>query len=965
MNVTLQLRYSPAPLREAAAWFIPGDEPRAWSAEMTSWSVPLAGAKLCPLSLREQTPFRGAKGDNDGVIVMLTEGVQPAQTTIALPYGKVAGRLLLPVEAALDPPLSEQELAGLLPAGNDTFVWHPIAGLVRLAEFDALAVASLLSPPAASNREFAAAQPGFATNTRLLSVEPSERPSLEDVMEAGRGDIGTQPMAGGGLPQAPGEPAGGAIGRAITSAGLSAAAGAAELLASAAQALSNLTGGGSGAANAPATNSPRQTTQKSAGSSGPNFLQRLADWARQRQKAMRQNLDQLRNNQIERLLHSLHNSPDQGLRFALPLTGTGAPRGLAPPGARLTARNVNFNLNRLGGGAAADFWDVSEDYRRKLAQRYRELANREIALGRHRRAAYILAELLGDLSSAAATLANGGHFREAALLYEERLKQPLAAARCLQRGGLLTEAVALFEKLGEHETAGDLYRQLDQPEPAEQSYRRAVTRLVAAFDHLGAARVIENKLHDADDALRMLLNGWRGATAQAERCLDASFSLLARQQQHERAEELVAEVAGQTPANAVTQAGSLTRIFTTYPHDSVKDAAKSATRVLVSRNLPTATTGDSEALLRALQQIVPADRLLKRDCQRYQDRRAELERRRLAARPRTPVTRQPRLVSSFRLPWGKWKAAVSAGDEFYAAGFHNNWLIAVRGRWDGAVQLPIGDPAVVPAEATDSPVFLAADPRGLGSTYLHVAPHHTQRELQFACTEKFPRVTRVCPVWGAEQPLEGLTYGLGHSLLLLTLPEAGRAQVASYDKSQRLEGVQTIEFYHLDFDETYYDFLPRSEDGLTRPLPFFSREQSLYLGIGPWLISKGSLQHDIRLASPIRSITGSAPHTRARIIVACEQGGYVLWGDAVHSANETRFAQDMHRPVVGLTRGGWLVAATRGELEVFSTHDGRLSYFGRSAEIKHDPLAILPTTDANRFAVLTVEGSVTIYEVPQ
>jgi tetratricopeptide (TPR) repeat protein len=449
---------------------------------------------------------------------------------------------------------------------------------------------------------------------------------------------------------------------------------------------------------------------------------------------MQQNLEQLRNHQIERLLHSLENSPDQGLRFALPLTGGGAPRGLAPPGSRLIERNVNFNWNQLGGGGPADIWDLSESYRRKLAQRYRELANREIGLGRHRRAAYILAELLGDLSSAAATLADGGHFREAALLYEERLKQPLAAARCLQRGGLLTEAVALFEKLGEHEIAGDLYRQLDQPEPAEAAYRQAISKLLRADDHLGAARLVENKLQSPDDALNVLLSGWRGS-AQADRCLDEAFALLARGQKHERAELLVEEVAGLTPARPLSQVGSLARIFTTYPHDGIKDAAKSATRVLVSRHLPAASTVDAEGLLRALKMTVPADRLLERDCRRYQDRRAEDERRRLAARPRTAVSRHPRPIGSFRLPPGHWKAAVSAGDEFYAAGFNSNRLLVVRGRWDAAVQVPVGDPAVVPAESAESPIFLAADPRGLAWTYLHVPPHYPQRDLQFVATD--------------------------------------------------------------------------------------------------------------------------------------------------------------------------------------------------------------------------------------
>jgi tetratricopeptide (TPR) repeat protein len=969
MNVTLQMRYSPAPLREAAAWFIPGDDPCAWLAEMTSWGVPLAEAKLYVvpphwrLSLRERAPFRGAKGDIAGVVVVLAGNAKPPRTTVAIPYGKLAANLLLPVEAQLDPPLTDAELATLLPTGGEVLIWHPAAGLVRLDANAALSVAQLLAPPPATRHAWDAAQPGVATNQRLLSIEPLSPPSFEAVMQAGRGDIGSQPMSSGGLGKAPGEPAGGAIGRMIAGAGLSAAAGAAGMLASAAQAVTaGLSGllGGAGGGGGSTGGSGRPARQVPAGSGGPNWMERLAEWARQRSQAMQQDLERLRHNQIERLLHALQNSPDQGLRFALPLTATGAGRGLAPPGMNLTERSVNFNLGGLGGGGPVDFWDISESYRRKLAERYRELANREIALGRHRRAAYILANLLGDLHTAAATLADGGHFREAAVLYEQRLNQPLAAARCLQRGGLLTEAVALFERLGEWETAGDLYAQLDQPEQAERAYLQAVSRLHAAKDVLGAARLLETKLHLPDRAFMTLLGGWDNAN-QAERCLDEVFALLARGNNHERAEWVIPQTLVLGPRRPVMLAGILARVANNYPHDVVREVARTTTRELVSRSLADAGAADSEGLLRALKMLVPSDRLLDRDCRRFLDNRVEAERRRFAGQhtPKQAAGNRPRLVTSFRLPPGQWKAAVAAGDEFYAAGFHKNWLMVVRGRWDGHVQLPTGDPCIVPTESTDGPIFLAVDPRGLAWTYLHVPPQHPTREVQFAATDKYPRAMRVSPVWGSENPLEGLTYGLGNSLHLLTLPEQGIAQIVPYDQAQRVQGIRTIEYLALDLDDQQEEEIVE-----VHPLPFFAREQSLYLGIGPWLISNSARTEAKRLLSTVLSITGSAQHTRARIIVGCEQGGYVLWGDSAHCPS-TRFSPELHQPVVGLTRGGWLIAATKASVEVFSTHDGRLGFHGQFSDLGHEPLAVLPTSHANRFAIVAMDGLVSVYEVPE
>ena len=109
-----------------------------------------------------------------------------------------------------------------------------------------------------------------------------------------------------------------------------------------------------------------------------------------------------------------------------------------------------------------------------MSRKYHELAGRELRLGRYRRAAYIYAELFGNIELAASALVTGHHWREAAVLYRNRLHRPDKAARCLEQGGLWTEAIALYEELAEHEKAGDLYRQLDQPDHARQAYRAAI-----------------------------------------------------------------------------------------------------------------------------------------------------------------------------------------------------------------------------------------------------------------------------------------------------------------------------------------------------------------------------------------------------------------------------------------------------------------------------------------------------------
>ena len=153
-----------------------------------------------------------------------------------------------------------------------------------------------------------------------------------------------------------------------------------------------------------------------------------------------------RHRELHRLMHLLENDPDQGLRFALPC-GEGKHRGIARPSATLPSHNVNFDLRRLGGGGPADPWELPGDLYSRLRAKYMELAGREMRLGRYRRAAYIYAHLLGDLTNAAAALIAGKHWREAAVLYRDRLKRPDQAAKCLEQGGLWAEAIEFYEQL--------------------------------------------------------------------------------------------------------------------------------------------------------------------------------------------------------------------------------------------------------------------------------------------------------------------------------------------------------------------------------------------------------------------------------------------------------------------------------------------------------------------------------------
>ena len=233
----------------------------------------------------------------------------------------------------------------------------------------------------------------------------------------------------------------------------------------------------------------------------------------------------------------LQEDPDEGLRYALPLEGTPR-RGSAPAGNELTRRNVQFNLQQLPASGPAGIWEVSQQRFESLRDKYRELANRELSLGRHRRAAYIFAHLLGDMHSAAAALRAGAHWREAAILYRDRLNRPQIAAECLEEGQLWTEAIDLYLPLESFEKVGDLYRKIGQDEQADEAFRRAVTRQLIAGDYLEAARLAEQKLNAPHEALQYLTAAWPNSH-QAIACLNQKFTMLAAHGLHEQAKKLV------------------------------------------------------------------------------------------------------------------------------------------------------------------------------------------------------------------------------------------------------------------------------------------------------------------------------------------------------------------------------------------------------------------------------------------
>ena len=199
----LQLRYGETAQRPAAAWLIPGDRPSHWLEELLSWGLPLKDVILyvVPRSAADPTAL--------GALAVIPAG-QPQVSRRCQGYGPIAGQgwngsaggLYLPVEARLDPEVTDAEVAALLDAADDVYVLHPSAGLIRFHAADARRVADLLQAPPRREAVWDRADPGIILSRRLLSIEPASTVSWDTVLDAGGEDIASRQPSLEDLPPA-------------------------------------------------------------------------------------------------------------------------------------------------------------------------------------------------------------------------------------------------------------------------------------------------------------------------------------------------------------------------------------------------------------------------------------------------------------------------------------------------------------------------------------------------------------------------------------------------------------------------------------------------------------------------------------------------------------------------------------------------------------------------------------------
>jgi hypothetical protein len=682
-------------------------------------------------------------------------------------YRCLAERLFIPGDAALSPRVTDEELQRLLPVSQDhRLVWHPAVGLLEYEKEDVLSAVDLLAGPVWTGRVWNSATAGEQLNLTIRSLKPVIPPeSVFQSLQEGAGDIGSAAADIGSAPRAPNE---------LPETKLD-------------DALDRLK-------RQVAKVVHRITDRLPSSPDGSELLGRLHAWAESlvgnrgshssanrtagsagAAAAASADLSTRQENELKRLLHMLEQQPEEGLKYALPL-GEGDFRGMAPPTDQLSAEAPDFDLGKMNRSGPASVWQVSSGWRDVLSKKYRELAQRELRLGNHRRAAYIYAMLLHDLHAAASVLDAGRQYRDAASIYQVHLKLPNMAAHCLKRGGLWEEAAVIFRELRQWREAAELYRLLDRPEQAAGMYEQLLQQLLNTNQRTAAADVALDCLGDRSRSQQLLRDGWRSDVERAE-CLRRLFQQHADAGEHQLMETDLQTLVVNATLSAAQQdiaVAICSELATKYPAARVRDLLRLQTWQTAATMLARNPAQPSQIAVRAIQNLAAQDELLQRDAARcgWQSRlpvvdsapgstgeghgiRTDSRRKELQAFPAMRPT-APNLPDSIR-----WKASATSSEYLFCLGETLSEQLVVA-RWS----LRELEQGRSPGSCVSFPV---SDPRHFGSPQLRLIPGQPERvNLQFfpasadSVRGTVREVVRGNSFVGTTALIHALTIDLGH-----------------------------------------------------------------------------------------------------------------------------------------------------------------------------------------------------------
>ena len=913
MTSILHLRKAEALDVASVAWFLPGGSVERWLTELTRCGLARISTRLylVPRSIVDRAAA--------GILIVPGEGVTAAAIPAGMACRCAAGRVFLPTEAIFHPAVNDQELQAVCPWPVAFF--HPVFGLCGFEENSTESIANWLEKPSERVVNWNFARAGAIPLPSLTSIILRQAPSLDDLFGDAPDEIGTDKPSE--LPPAPDE----------VEEGPASAAGR-KLKYRLIQGLEGML-----------RRLPHTAKQRT-------WVNNVEDWARNKLEGMNSNLDRMRHKELHRLLHLLEKDPEAGLRHAIPMNDF-AHRGLGRPGGRLGERPPDLDVNRLGGGPA-DFWHVPDHLQQVLRRRYREMADRELQLGRHRRAAYIYAELLGDLVSAAHTLKQGRFYRDAAVLYEEHLQNPLEAARCFAEAGMLAEAIQRYEKLGRWLEMAELQERIGDHDGAVRSIRRMVEEHLAQGDVLSAATLVDQRLSLPEEAADLLENAWP-SSKQAASCIAPLFQILARLGKHDRVLKRLTRFKREpvlaSHLNALLSAlNGAARVF---PSDAVRRAAHDLSRVLIAGQLqrPTSDLTEVARMIDHLTRLVPEDRLLARDANMHLEQRRARALTKTMALPTPPQGNRPRLHRTFDLPRQiKWLQLRREWHWFFALGITPRRLTVLRGGWDGEFQSLSWE--CYDTGAQDWGLF---EPTGEQGSCVALAqpggaPLKTQ---QFPATDAF--FARACtagtPDW---LPRQSYPVAFSEDAVWSVHMAGGRAVLSCYDK--RGHFLRTV-----DVTAELIEGAERTEKSRLR-IAAVSKHVVVALGNRLVVIDAAGKIERLETPGQILQLTTTLLYTRKGVVAILEHGA------VMHCFGTDKLIEldrDLPAPMAAFVPGGPLVLIS-GLLAVLLEVDARGVHHATRMDLNGpQPIAVCATAYTGEFAVLTANGQVSVYQVPR
>lgn len=838
-----------------------------------------------------------------GLLVVFKRHETAQGLELKAPYTKVAERLYIPIHTAVFPEIGADEWGRLL--SWDVQVLHPSIGLAGFHDTDRLDPAVLFADAPVTGTDWSLAHPGLPARPRLEYIEV-RRPSPQDIVNSIREDMDTRPLRD--IPkEEDDEPT--PLQKALDDAKRG-------VIKGTLNALDKL----------------NDVLPESPNGSGSGWLNKFQDW-------LIKNLEELerrRNNELQRLVNLFDKNIDEALKYAIPLDDTYAPRGTAPPTWKLGPRSTSFDLSRIGGGGAADTWDAGAYYN-DLRTQYNRAAEMAIQKGDFRKAAYIYAHLLSNFHLAANVLRQGGHYREAAVLYKDHLKNLPAAAECLEQGGYYQEAAEVCETLYRFEKAGDLYLQIGQVEKAAVCFEKSLKSALNNADHLEGARIVHDKLQQPERAKEILLQGWHG-NKQAEPCLKKYFEWTL-EQEPEKTRQRLQEIFEQQmpPARQALLLNVLLHLNELPVSSDTRDTSRFIAYEIVGK---AAERGDLSQL-KTLPKFLPADRLLAGDTSRFVHHKKK-------------ATILHQTAARIQLDNNiQWLNAVTHRNQFLAAGIKNGHLHLARGNWYGHVEYysweePVYDnprPAFIQNEHESPYVFIRCSSRpALGQKVLPKGKYFDSELIIGAAA------------WLQTTDL-GLCINRNNELIAL-VDTNGNLELHYYSNSGELQ--RTVTCTALTEGE-----LPVHTGGnypglMLRGSMFYSYIENCVIRIN----DRGQTEvHNTRWR--IRQLCAPDASQAFQMVALTDNGCALIRPNFEPDISDTDFFVRNFTPVTGaFLTGGRLVVASYDEVKLFHIDNSGASFI-KSLETGTDAqrVAILPTTNRDRCAVLDAKGEIRVYEV--